>query len=145
MSVIRVVHTLNTLHPSGAERMLQCSYSGWREMGIEPIIVALSDEEHSFAAALESAGYPVHRIPDLKTRQGASALLSLLRDARPDVVHIHAERRFALLVAVAKIAGVRAIVRTVHSHFPQVGSRRLLRPALVAMSKTLGARWVAVG
>src|SRR5437868_6695658 len=93
--VLRVVHVLAALRPSGAERMLQCSRQLWQHYGIEPVVVGLSDEAHPFAAALRTAGYETAVVSRSgRSLAGFAALRRTLTDLAPSVVHVHNESMF---------------------------------------------------
>jgi glycosyltransferase involved in cell wall biosynthesis len=128
---LRVAHLLSALHPSGAERMLQCSFELWRQHGIEPVVVGLSDEPHPFAPALRAAGYETVLVArNSRSLGGLAALRSVLVDLRPDIVHVHTESMFPLVCALARATpGVRGVVRSVHATYAYRGvlaARRVL-------------------
>jgi hypothetical protein len=89
---LRVAHILAALRPSGAERMLECSFQLWRQHGIDPVIIGLSDEPHPFAPALRRAGYEtVVMAQNSRSFSGLAALRSALVRLQPDTVHVHNE------------------------------------------------------
>lgn len=144
---LRVAHLLSALHPSGAERMLECSFNLWREHGVEPILFGLSDEPHPFASVLRKAGYQTVVIErDKRSIGGLAALRSALTELRPDIVHIHNESMFPLVSALARMTpGVRGVVRSIHTNFVYHG---LLAPRRVLFSRAttaLGVISVACG
>jgi glycosyltransferase involved in cell wall biosynthesis len=144
---LRVAHLLSALRPSGAERMLECSFGLWRDNGIEPVVIGLSDEPHPFASALRGAGYPTVVIPrDCHSLGALAALRSALIALRPDVVHVHIESMFPLVCALCRTTpGVRGVVRSIHAEFVYRG---LLAPRRILFSRVtaaLGVGSVACG
>lgn len=136
--MLRVVHILSVLRPSGAERMLQCSSALWGEHGIEPVVVGLGEGPHPFAPALRNAGYETVIVPrDNRTLRGLGALRSALADLHPDIVHVHSESMFPLICGLARATpGVRGVVRSIHSNFVYTG---LLLPRRIAFSQVAAA------
>jgi glycosyltransferase involved in cell wall biosynthesis len=134
---MRIVHLLSALHPSGAERMLQCSFELWRQHGIEPVVVGLSDEPQPFAAALRKAGYETVLVArNGRSLGGLAALRSALAGLRPDIVHVHTESMFPLVCALARATpGVRGVVRSIHNNYAYRG--------LLAPRRVLFSRWTA--
>jgi glycosyltransferase involved in cell wall biosynthesis len=144
---LRVAHLLSALRPSGAERMLECSFDLWRKNGIEPVVIGLSDEPHPFAPALRRAGYPTVVITrNYRSRGGLAALRATLLALRPDIVHVHVESMFPLVCALCRATpGVRGVVRSIHAEFAYQG---LLAPRRILFSRltaALGVESVACG
>jgi glycosyltransferase involved in cell wall biosynthesis len=141
---LRVLHTLNALRPSGAERMLECSYGQWRSEEVEPIIIGMSDDEHVFSSALEKAGYEVHFLPSSRSVKGLCNLSRMLVALRPDVVHIHAEQAFPYVSAIAAASPAKAVVRSVHSNFKFTGWVRTKRSLRIKATRAMSVSWVSV-
>lgn len=141
--MIRVVHVLGRLSASGAERMLECAAPHWSRYGITCAVVGMAEEPHPFATSLEAAGYETHKLPESRSVRGLLALARLLRRVHPDVVHLHAERNFLATFLVARAAGVRRVVRTVHATYPYDESESRRRRRRAAVSARLGLRWTA--
>ncbi len=144
---LRVAHLLAALRPSGAERMLQCSRQTWREYGIEPVVIGLSDEPHPFAPALRRAGYETMVVArNGRSLGGLGALCRTLADLKPDIVHVHNESMFPLVCALSRaMPGVRGVVRSIHNNYDYRG---LLAPRRVLFSRitvALGVVSVAPG
>lgn len=135
---LRAAHLLFELRPSGAERMLQCSFNLWREHGIEPIVFGLSEGPHPFAPVLRSVGYQTVVIPrNSRSLGGLAALRSALADLEPDIVHIHNESMFPMASLLARATpAVRGVVRSVHSNFAYRG---LLVPRRILFSRAAAA------
>lgn len=114
---MRVLHLLNELHPSGMERMLVSGAPYFSDSGIETLVVG-QGANHPYSRTLMNAGLQVIAIEPIKSLSGLSRWGRLLRETKPDVVHIHTEQFFAGSVDVAHWASPRArIVRTLHSFF----------------------------
>src|SRR5690606_20470586 len=69
----------------------------------------------------------------------------LLRRKRPDVVHIHTERANAALGLITRLAGVRTVVRTIHSVFEYTGGLRIVRAGERSLLRSLGVQHIAIG
>ena len=135
---LRVAHLLAALHPSGAERMLECSFGLWLKNGIEPVVIGLSDEPHPFAPALRRAGYETVVIArNSRSLGGLAALRAALVALRPDIVHVHRESMFPILCALARATpGVAGVARSIHAEFSYHG---LLAPRRVLFSRAAAA------
>jgi glycosyltransferase involved in cell wall biosynthesis len=138
LRALRVVHLLAALRPSGAERMLQCSFQEWQRHGVDPIIVGFSDQPHPFAQDMRRAGYETVLVEkNSRSIAGLAALRSTLARLRPDVVHVHNESMFPLVCALARaVPGVRGVVRSIHTNFRYHG---LLAPRRVLFSRAAAA------
>jgi len=135
---LRVAHLLSALRPSGAERMLACSFGLWRLHRIDPVIIGVGDEPHPFAPALRSAGYETVLVArNSRSPGGLAALRSALVGLRPDIVHVHTESMFPLVCALARVTpGVRGVVRSIHNNYAYRG---LLAPRRVLFSRAAAA------
>lgn len=142
---LRIAHILSALRPSGAERMLQCSFELWRDNGIEPVVVGLSDEPHPFAETLRDAGYQTVVVPRSgRSLGGLVALRSVLAHLRPDIVHVHRESMFPLICALARATpDVHGVVRSIHSNFAYRGLLAPRRTLFIHAAKALGVVSVA--
>ena len=116
----------------------------FRELGIETLVVG-QGADHPFAGVLTKAGHQVIAIKPIKSPLGPKRWAALLRETRPDVVHIHTEEVFAVSVDVAHWANPRArIVRTLHSHFLASGWWGAKRRAQAMVSDRYVAVFVAL-
>lgn len=138
---LRVAHVLAALQPSGAERMLQCSFPLWQQQAVEPVVIGLSAGPHPFAPALRQAGYETVLLTrDGRSLRGLGALRGVLAEVRPDVVHVHNESMFPLVCALGSAtAGVRGVVRSIHNNFDYRG---LLAPRRILFSRVTAAMGV---
>jgi glycosyltransferase involved in cell wall biosynthesis len=135
---LRVAHLLAALRPNGAERMLQCSRQLWREYGIEPVVIGLSDEPYPFAPALRRAGYETMVVARKgRSLGGFGALCRTLADLKPDIVHVYNESMFPLVCALSRaMPGVRGVVRSILNNYDYRG---LLAPRRVLFSRITAA------
>jgi glycosyltransferase involved in cell wall biosynthesis len=141
---VKVLHVLGALRPSGAERMLACSYGDWRRGGYQPEIVSMSARPGSFTAELARSGYPIHQLPSSRSLFGLLRYPVLLRRVRPAVVHLHTEQAFLPLAILTRlVAPAAVIVRTVHSTFRWEGRVHGRRQRRVRLSRLVRVRWVA--
>jgi len=141
---VRLLHVLGTLKPSGAEVGIRDAAGAYDRHGIGVEVVATGPEPGPFAPALEAVGYRVHHLPLEPFPAFARALPRLLRDRRPDVVHLHPERGTFALVLLCRAGGARAIVRSIHNVFAFSGALRAERTAQRALTRALGVRQVSV-
>jgi len=121
---MRVLHILVQLRASGAEQMLRVAAPYWRAEGLELHVLETSAEPGHFTEALEDAGYHVDRLPLQRRPSDITALKNFMRQGGYDVVHVHPEGADLIPVVAARLAGVPAIVRTVHHIFPYQGYLR---------------------
>lgn len=141
----RVLHILGELRPSGAEVMLRIAAPLWFAGAGCHAILATGEAEGPYAGSLRAAGFEVFHIPFHKRLGFFRKVYALIRDGRFYAVHIHTERAHVYYGLVARCAGVRRIIRTVHSTFPFTGWLRLVRMAMRFGLRLLGATMVAVG
>jgi glycosyltransferase involved in cell wall biosynthesis len=121
---VKLLHVLNELKPSGAETMLAAAGTFFNRAGIRSHILSTGKNSGEFTVELEASGYTLHHIPFKRYTLFTSPLFllsfyALLRRERYGVVHVHPERGNFLYAVLAKAAGVRIVVRTVHHIFPQ--------------------------
>src|SRR5690606_11168496 len=133
---VRVLHVLNELLASGADVMFREAAPYWHDM--DSHVIATVDEVGPFAPDLREAGFTVHHLPFAKRPRFAVDLYRLLRQHKPDVLHIHTERANLLYVLVARFAGIRAVVRTVHSSFAFEGRLRRVGRGERGVARGLG-------
>jgi glycosyltransferase involved in cell wall biosynthesis len=141
----RVLHILEELCPSGAEVMLRIAAPYWFGGGSSQAILATGRAEGPYAGCLRAAGFEIFHIPFRKRVRFFYEVCTLMRRCRFDVVHIHTEQAHVFYGLVARIAGTRTIVQTIHSVFPYTGLLRLVRIAMRQGLRLLGATPVAVG
>lgn len=139
---LKVLHVLGSLRPSGMERMLASAACYFRAEGIQTIVIGRG-VNHPFAAELSAAGYDVRTLKPTGSRWKDARMLSrAIRDASPDVVHIHSEGDYLRTVLASRIAlGRRGkIVRTIHAIFDAHGKWRVTRHLqAVAADRTVSA------
>lgn len=140
---LHVAHLLGPLHRSGAEVMLVNASELFHSSGIEGTIVSLhSVDDSSNADALERAGYEVVHLGGT-SRRALRAYWHLLRDGRPDCVHVHAEQRSVITTTLPRLLRI-PVVRTVHNSFGFDGFLRARKTVERAWSRSLGVRFVTV-
>lgn len=122
---MKLLHILNKLNFSGAEVMLNLAAPIFMANNIEIHILSTGNEKGDYADVLEKTGYKIHHIPFRKQLKYFWHLYKELREEKFDVVHIHSERGFVWHALIARIAGVKNIVRTFHSVFQFRGALRL--------------------
>jgi len=142
--MMKILHILNAIEFSGAEIMLK--YAAPIFYKNEFLLNALStgDEIGNYAKILENSGYILHHIPFKKSPKYFLDLYRLLREKKFDIVHIHPERAFFWHAFTIKQAGVKRIIRTVHSIFTFSGYlrfKRLIQRAIT--NKILGVDFIA--
>jgi glycosyltransferase involved in cell wall biosynthesis len=139
-----VVHVLHALRRSGAEQMLVGASDAFKEVGIEPQVLALAPAETSERAdEFERAGWRVTHRDERGAVREAWAVHRYLRVARADVVHVHREANSLLVSLAARCAGAE-VVRTVHAGYPFVGWLATRKRGERALARRAGIRFVAV-
>jgi glycosyltransferase involved in cell wall biosynthesis len=141
---MKVLHILNEIRFSGAEVMLKVAAPHWREMGLELHALSTGEQPGVFVPQLESAGYTIHHLPFAKRVSFFAVLYRLLRQNSFDVVHIHTERANFYYALIAKLAGVRRAIRTIHSNFPFKGYLGFKRRIQRAIMRWIGVSQVSV-
>ena len=142
----RVLHILNELRPSGAEVMLRAAAALWWTAGERPhAILATAATEGPYACRLRAAGFEVLHISFRKRLGYFVSVYSLIRKGGFDAVHIHTEQANFLYAVVARLAGVRRIVHTIHAAFPFTGALRLVRALMRVGLRALRVSEVSVG
>ena len=122
---LKILHILNELNYSGAEVMLKQSAPFFIERRAQLYCLSTGKSAGVYAPVLGDAGYRVFCIQFAKSLHYAYAVYSFLRQHRLSVVHIHAEHGFLLHAFLARLAGCKKIIRTVHSSFPFSGFLRI--------------------
>jgi glycosyltransferase involved in cell wall biosynthesis len=141
----RVLHIMLELRPSGAEVMLRIAAPLWFTRVDTHSILATGQSEGTYADVLRASGFSVRHIPFSKTLSFFHRVFTFLRSGKFDAVHIHTEQANVYYALVARLAGVRTIVHTIHNVFPFEGSLRLVRIAMRRGLRLMGATAVAVG
>lgn len=142
--MLKVAHILFELKPSGAEAMLRCAASMWRDHNVESEIVATGPQIGPYASTLRSAGYKVHHIPNSRSFSYLIVLWRFLKKEKYDVVHLHVEGMSFWLGLTALVAGC-GVLRTVHNNFQFEGNLRLRRGVQRRFLEFLGLVYVAIG
>jgi glycosyltransferase involved in cell wall biosynthesis len=140
-----VLHILAELRPSGAEVMLRIAAPFWFEQAGGQAILATGSVEGSYADQLRLAGFAVYHIRFAKKPGFFAAVYQLIRRGDYDVVHIHNELAVLFYGAVARLAGIRNIIYTVHNVYSFTGFLRLERILMRRGLRLLGAIPVAPG
>lgn len=141
---MRVLHVLAELRPSGAEVCLKVAAPYWTRAGLEGEILSVGPQLGPYAETLAAAGYRLHHLPQDPAAAFVPAYLALLRERRPDVVHLHVERANFYLALLARAAGVGVVIANVHSVFAFSGTLRLERRVQRAVMRAVGVRFVSV-
>ena len=143
---MKVLHILNSIEFSGAEIMLKGAAPILIKNGFELHALSTGNEIGQYADILRSCEYKVHHIPFKKSAKYFIKFYHLIREEKYDVVHIHPERAFFWHALVAKQAGVKNIIRTVHNVFNFSGYLRIKRmiQRFVA-NKLLGVHFISIG
>jgi glycosyltransferase involved in cell wall biosynthesis len=144
MTELRVLHVLNELKPSGMEMMLRVAARNWADVGIRPSIVSKGLCSGSYATTLRASGYPVHHLPFDAPLSFAGTWIRFLKTYPVDVLHVHTEHANFWISLLAKLAGVPAVVRTVHNVFTFEGRVRLARTLQRHILSALGVPHVSV-
>jgi glycosyltransferase involved in cell wall biosynthesis len=143
---IKVLNILNAIEFSGAEVMLKIAGPRFAQNGIGLHVLSTGEDVGGYAGELANAGYAVYHIPFRKSLSYFLDYYRLIREHHFDIVHIHPERAFFWHALLAKIAGVRTIVRTVHNVFLFSGYLRFKRTLQRWISNhVLGLQFVSVG
>lgn len=142
---MRVLHVLEELAPSGAERMLELAGPLWGVHDVNCQILSKGDSPGVFARRLVAAGYEVHHLPTTPQHTYPARLFRFLRRHRVHVLHNHSEHANFWTATAARAAGVPVLVRTIHNNFQFTGRLRTERIVQRRLLRTIGVQTVAVG
>ena len=130
--------------------MLLQSASEWRRHGYALDLLATGPREGPVAEMLRGVGYTTHHIPFrsklryLPSRHFAPHFLALCRSRRYHLLHLHTEAAMPLFVALGRLAGIPAIVRTVHNTFTFTGPLGLRKRMERKLARAVGVRFAFV-
>jgi len=150
---IRVCHVITLLELGGAQRNTLYTVAHLDRLRFEPTLVAgrgglLDDEAKSIADA--RTFFVPELIREAEPRRDFRALVRLtafFRESRPDVVHTHSSKAGILGRWAAHLAGVPAVVHSVHGFGvtpEQSGLKRWFFGRLEAATSPLTTRFLAV-
>ncbi len=142
--VMKVLHVLGQLRPSGAEANLRWTRKLWLERGFDIEILSSGDRAGVYAPVLAQAGYAVHHIPVKEFRTFVPAYLRLLRRGRYDLVHVHTERARLYLATLARLIARTPVVTNVHNVFAFGGNLQRERRIHRALLRRIGVVFVSV-
>jgi glycosyltransferase involved in cell wall biosynthesis len=143
----RVLHVMGSLERSGMEMMLMSSSGQWRRAEYSCDVLATKREIGPLAEEMRTAGYGMFHIPFRSTRRYLPnrrlipEFFRLCRNNRYDIVHIHTEAATPIFAILAKLAGVRNIVLSVHNTFLFDGALRTRKRLERLLIRTLGGRY----
>lgn len=141
---MRVLHVLNELRPSGAERMLRTAAPVFRQAGVACDILSTGQVVGAYAGALQEVGCRVHHVAWSRSPTFFAAVARLARRGAYDIVHLHAERSFFAYVLALRLVGVNKLVRTVHNNFDFRGLLRIRRGGERRAAQRLGVRFITI-
>jgi glycosyltransferase involved in cell wall biosynthesis len=144
--MIRVLHVLGELRPSGMEKMMTVAAPFWAAREISCEIVSTGEQTGPYRDILAAAGYPIIHVPFDRSHP-FSHLLGMWRcfkSKRWNAVHIHTEQAMTYYAVLAYMAGIPVQVLTKHSVFPYTGALRRLRTLQRRFIRFLGGRFVAI-
>src|SRR5215469_12977084 len=143
----RVLHIMASLERSGMEMMLMNSSAQWRRAGYCCDILATKHEIGPIAEQMRDAGYGVFHIPFrsswryLPSRRLIPEFPKLCWANRYDIVHIHTEAATPIFAILAKLAGVRSVLLSVHNTFRFDGLLRIRKKFERRLIRGLGGRY----
>lgn len=143
----RVLHVMASLERSGMEMMLLSSADQWRQAGYSCEVLATKGHVGPLADQMAKAGYDVFHIPfrsDLRylpNRRLIGDFFRLCRSRRYEIVHIHTEAATPIFAVLAKLAGVRRLVLSVHNTFLFEGFLQIRKKLERKIIRGLGGRY----
>ena len=140
--MLKVVHVLNELLPSGAEVMLEVAAPHWAKHNINCSILATGSSSGIFTSRLETAGYAIEHLP---LSNGVSSVMKLrrwLKGRSIECLHIHTEKQQLYKILSSK-GWVPRVVCTHHNAFQFNGFLRYRRIITRRIGKWAGARYIA--
>lgn len=128
------------------EIMLLNSFAEWRRQGYQCDVLATASAVGPIASQMREAGYGVFHIP-FRSKMRYLPRADFVRDyyhlckSGYDVVHLHHEAAPPIFVLLAKLAGVRRIVLTLHAIFKFKGFLRARKLCERQFVHFLGGRY----
>jgi glycosyltransferase involved in cell wall biosynthesis len=119
----------------------------WRRVGYSCDVLATKREIGPIAEQMRTAGYGVFHIPFrsrrryLPNRRLIPEFFRLCRRNRYDIVHIHTEAATPIFAILAKLAGVKSVVLSVHNTFLFDGALRTRKRLERMLIRALGGRY----
>jgi glycosyltransferase involved in cell wall biosynthesis len=147
-----ILHVVTTIEMGGIEMLVRDLAAVQSRAGYAVHVCCAGGHAGVLAPDFAAMGAIVHVAaahPRLRwVPRFARSMWQILRQVRPDILHIHTESFSAFIpILFARLCGVRAIVRSMHSCVPD-GAERHLRRAWrhveVALSVALGTHVVTV-
>jgi hypothetical protein len=140
-----ILQVFSEIRKSGAERMLHSAIKARPKLASRILIIGFG-ENHPYASELSNLGMKF-----MSMEGNAKSLFALinyakyLRTNNPDVIHIHIEQAFILLVCIARIVNPRStIVRTIHGDHRQSGYLYVRRRVMMNLAiRLFRVRWIA--
>jgi glycosyltransferase involved in cell wall biosynthesis len=145
--VKRVLHVMGSLERSGMEMMLLSSSGQWHRTGYSCDVLATKRDIGPIAEQMRTAGYGVFHIPFRSTSRYLPhhrlipEFFRLCKKNRYDIVHIHTEAATPIFAILAKFAGVRNVVLSVHNTFLFDGALRTRKRLERILIRILGGRY----
>jgi glycosyltransferase involved in cell wall biosynthesis len=143
----RILHVMASLERSGMEMMLISSAKQWHHFGYSCDVLATAREAGPIADQMSRVGYEVLHIPFrsrtryLPNRRLIPDFFRLCKSRRYDVVHIHTEAATPIFAILAKLAGVKNVVFSVHNTFRFDGILRTRKRLERRFIRALGGRY----
>lgn len=147
LEVKRVLHVMGSLERSGMEMMLMSSAAQWRSAGYSCDVLATKWEIGPMAEQMRAAGYGVFHIPFrskrryLPSRRLIPEFFLLCKKNGYDIVHIHTEAATPIFAILAKLAGAKSLVLSVHSTFLFDGLLRRRKRLERIFLRAIGGRY----
>lgn len=147
--MLRIVNVITRMIVGGPQQVTLLAgsyYRGRGDVDYHVVCGAETGAEGDYHGELTAQGITWHRVPELVRElrpvtdlQGLAALVRLFRRLRPDLVHARSAKARLLGPLAARIAGVPAVVQTVHgwSFNNAVDSRKPLFVQLERFSHAL--------
>jgi len=141
--ILRVLHVLYDLYPSGAEVMLRVAEPYFRQEKISCEILSIgTNGVGPYAQTLEDAGYIIHHLPFSRSLRFFINLRRFVKCERFDIVHIHTEKASAWVAAC--VVPYAKLVRTIHNNFSFTGWLGFRRKLTRMMTRSFGVRQLAI-
>ena len=139
---MKILHIMNSLMPSGAETMLSTAKTIFSAH--EMHILATYEDLGPYAEILRNSGYTIHHIYRKTRAEHHKEIISFIKENNFDVVHIHCEGESVLYAIDCKLAGVKRIIRTVHSLFQFNGLSRIRHHFFRWLMRAMGVKFVFI-
>ena len=140
-----IVQVFSEVRKSGAERMLYSLIQSNPDLA-ENVYISAFGKEHPYAPEFTRLGAKFRSMDgNAKSLIPLIKFVKYLKTCKPDVIHIHIEQAFILLICISRLIQPKSrIVRTIHGDHRQSGLLKIRRGILMNLAiRIFKVKWIA--